>query len=48
VKLLAEVFAILEQHQFYIKKSKCLFAQPSVDYLGHVISAKGVSTDPHK
>ena len=48
VKLLAEVFAILEKHQFLIKRSKCMFAQPSVDYLGHVISAEGVATDPTK
>jgi len=48
VKLLAEVFAILEKHQFYIKRSKCVFAQPAVEYLGHVISAEGVATDPTK
>ena len=48
VKLLAKVFAILEKHQFLIKRSKCMFAQPVVDYLGHVISAEGVVTDPTK
>jgi len=48
VKLLAEVFAILEKHQFYIKRSKCVFAQPAVEYLGHVISAEGVATDTTK
>jgi hypothetical protein len=48
VKLLMEVFKILEQHHFYIKRSKCLFAQHSVEYLGHVISAEGVATNPSK
>lgn len=28
--------------------SKCLFAVPQVDYLGHVINEQGVSTDPEK
>lgn len=48
VQLLHQVFQILEKHQFFIKRSKCLFAQPSVEYLGHVISAAGVATDPSK
>ena len=48
VKLLAEVFGILEKHQFLLKRSKCVFAQPAVEYLGHVISTEGVDTDPSK
>ncbi|WVZ78975.1 hypothetical protein U9M48_026610 [Paspalum notatum var. saurae] len=38
----------LRDHQLYLKFSKCSFGQQSVDYLGHVISHEGVSTDPHK
>lgn len=48
LELLKKVFRILEKHQFLIKKSKCKFAQKTVDYLGHVISAAGVATDPSK
>lgn len=48
VRLLQQVFHILQHHQFVIKKSKCYFAQSSVEYLGHVVSAAGVSTAPSK
>ena len=34
--------------QFYVKLSKCLFYQESIDYLGHIVSARGVHTDPQK
>ncbi|WVZ51136.1 hypothetical protein U9M48_002309 [Paspalum notatum var. saurae] len=45
---LALVLDKLREHQLYLKLSKCSFGQQLVDYLGHVISHKGVSTDPHK
>ena len=31
-----------------LKPSKCFLLRPRAPYLGHVISAKGVSTDPAK
>ena len=31
-----------------MKASKCSFAQTKLEYLGHIISDKGVSTDPSK
>ncbi|WVZ53938.1 hypothetical protein U9M48_004823 [Paspalum notatum var. saurae] len=43
--------AVLEQlrkHQFYLKQRKCSFAQPQIEYLGHIISKEGVATDPAK
>jgi hypothetical protein len=42
------VFQILQEQQLYAKRSKCLFAVNQIDYLGHVISDKGVATDPNK
>jgi hypothetical protein len=33
------VFQVLTKHHFYIKESKCLFAQQSLEYLGHVITS---------
>lgn len=48
LRLLQEVFAILAQHEFYLKASKCSFAQQELEYLGHIIGAQGVSTDPSK
>nr|XP_016487570.1 PREDICTED: uncharacterized protein LOC107807660 [Nicotiana tabacum] len=45
---LKETFRLLMQHHLFARKSKCHFATTSVEYLGHYISAKGVSTDPKK
>jgi hypothetical protein len=42
------VLDILLQHRLFVKRSKCSFATDSVAYLGHVISADGVSMDPEK
>lgn len=40
------MFQLLTDHQLKVKRSKCSFACASLTYLGHVISAAGVSTDP--
>ncbi|KAL0352326.1 UNVERIFIED_CONTAM: putative mitochondrial protein [Sesamum calycinum] len=34
--------------EFYAKLSKCIFGVPSVEYLGHVVSGKGVKLEPAK
>ena len=38
----------LRTNKLYLKASKCSFAQQSLEYLGHIISDQGVSTDPEK
>lgn len=45
---LQQVFALLEKDGLLLKLSKCRFAKQEIAYLGHVISAKGVATDPNK
>ena len=42
------VFQTLREHQFFAKSTKCTFAQQQLEYLGHIISDKGVQTDPEK
>ncbi|GJT14131.1 ty3-gypsy retrotransposon protein [Tanacetum coccineum] len=42
------VFQCLQDHQFYVKQSKCVFGAISLEYLGHIISDKGVEMDPKK
>ena len=42
------VLQTLHNHQLKAKMSKCTFAQPQVEYLGHIISGDGVATDPEK
>jgi hypothetical protein len=42
------VFCTLQDHQLYLKKSKCGFGLSSVAYLGHVILEKGVAMDQQK
>lgn len=48
VKHLHVMFDLLKANQLFVKKSKCNFGQNQVEYLGHVISSKGVSTDDAK
>ena len=43
-----QVFELLQQHQFKVMLSKCSFAQQQLKYLGHIISAERVATDPGK
>jgi hypothetical protein len=45
---LTQVLATLRKHQLYLKESKCTFAKDNLEYLGHIISSRGVSTDPSK
>jgi hypothetical protein len=47
-KHLAAVLEVLRTNSFFIKKSKCSFAQPQLEYLGHIIGVNGVATNPAK
>jgi hypothetical protein len=42
------VFDKLQEHQLFLKRSKCFFGTRSVAYLGHVISADSVAMDEQK
>ena len=42
------VLQLLRDHQLYAKFSKCEFCLTRVRFLGHVVSALGVSVDPKK
>jgi hypothetical protein len=42
------VFQWLRDDQWKLKLSKCSFACESISYLGQVVSAAGLSTDPSK
>lgn len=48
VQHLRQVFQILQQHQLFVKASKCSFAKQQLEYLGHIIGEHGVATDPAK
>lgn len=42
------VFNILQQQQLFANHKKCLFGKTEIDYLGYIICAKRVATDPAK
>ena len=43
-----QTLAILKQHQFFVKTSKCVFGQQELEYLGHIITNHGVKVDENK
>lgn len=48
VEHLKLVFDKLQAYKLFVKRSKCAFAQPQIEYLGHIISSDGVSADKRK
>jgi hypothetical protein len=42
------VLTRLREHQLYAKFSKCAFWVDEIQFLGHVLSAKGIAVDPSK
>jgi hypothetical protein len=47
-KHLRIVLTCLREHQLYAKFSKCAFWWEEIQFLGHVLSAKGIAVDPSK
>ena len=45
---LGQVLTKLEEHGLRLKREKCSFMQPSVEYLGYLIDAEGIHTTPEK
>lgn len=48
IHLLHTVLSTLEEHCFFAKLSKCIFAQETIEYLGHVVSKERVQVDKKK
>uniref|UniRef100_A0A0A9D2Y9 Reverse transcriptase domain-containing protein n=1 Tax=Arundo donax TaxID=35708 RepID=A0A0A9D2Y9_ARUDO len=42
------VLETLRHHHLKLKRSKCSFGEPSVSYLGHIVTAEGVAMDCQK
>jgi len=45
---LETIFQTLLQGKFYLKRTKCMFAQTQLEYLGHLVFGKGVEPEPSK
>ena len=48
VEHLKQVFSCLRKNKLFAKRKKCTFAQSKVEYLVHIMTGEGVSTDPAK
>ncbi|GJU83847.1 putative mitochondrial protein [Tanacetum coccineum] len=48
IQHLTAILSIMKNHSLYAKEGKCVFGTTHVEYLGHVLSAEGVATDPTK
>ena len=42
------VLEVLRKNEMYANKKKCSFTKSKVEYLGHIISGKGMEVDPEK
>lgn len=42
------VFSRLKEHNLKLAQKKCYFLRESVKFLGHIVTAEGIATDPEK
>jgi len=45
---LKKVLSVLRENQLYAKLSKCNFAKTEVNFLGHMVGARGIHVEPGK
>lgn len=45
---LEEILQVLQNHGFVANRKKCVFGSRQIEYLGHIISEKGIVVDPAK
>jgi transposase InsO family protein len=43
-----KVLQLLKDNHLHVKPSKCKWAVPAVDYLGHTVTGEGIGVDPRK
>ena len=48
IKLLNEVFALLQKYQLYVTAEKCALFLESVEFLGHTITKNGLHVEKGK
>lgn len=45
---LRQIFKRMREYNFYLSKEKYELSKPHIEFLGHVLSNRGIHTDPNK
>lgn len=48
LQTLRRIFKRMREYNFYLSREKCELCKPHVEFLGHILSKKGIHTDPNK